>query len=81
LYVLIVTPVFETLLSTSFRAAEMVPAEQSLAGADHHREDPDAELIDEVVLEQRLDQTRTALDLDLRSVLVLQRGDVARRTR
>jgi uncharacterized protein YndB with AHSA1/START domain len=38
--------------------------------------DPDAELVDEIVLEQHLDQTRAAVNLDLGAVLALERFDV-----
>src|SRR5919106_4110210 len=45
--------------------------EAALAAADHHGEDPHAELVDQVVLEQRLDEARAAVNLDLGAVLAL----------
>jgi hypothetical protein len=50
-------------------------AEQALAGPDRQREDPDALLVDEVVLEQCLEQIRAAVNLDLGAVLALEPGD------
>ena len=74
---LTVTPVFETWLSTSVSAAgDRAVAEEALPGAEHHGEDPEAVLVDEVVLEQRLDEARAAVDLDLGAVLALERRDV-----
>jgi hypothetical protein len=57
------------------RGGDRAVAEAARAGADDEREDPDAELVDEVVLEQRLDQSRAAVDLDLGPVLAFEPRD------
>src|SRR5207245_4909199 len=47
-------------------------AEQPLAGAEQDGVDPQEVPVDQVVLEQRLDQLAARVDLDLRSVLLLE---------
>jgi DNA-binding transcriptional ArsR family regulator len=54
--VVIVTPVFVTVLSTSFGPTGIAPSPKALAGAEHEGECPDAELVDQLMLEQRLDE-------------------------
>src|SRR5215216_2206722 len=60
---------------------ERALGEQPLPAAEHNRKDPDAELVDEVVLQQRLDQVRAPVHLQLGTVLFFEArrrvGDVA----
>ena len=50
-------------------------ANSRLPVAEDHREDPEVELVDEVVAQQRLDQVVAAVDLELGSVGLLERCD------
>ena len=74
---LIVTPVFETSLPTSFMPAGIVPSPKkrlpvpSTTGKIQSRNS-----VDEVVPQQRLDEAGAAVHLDLRAVLALERRDV-----
>ena len=66
-----VAPVF-----TRVRSAGPVPsAEQSFAVAERHGERPEAELVDQVMFEQRLDQPPAAVHLQQWPVLSLELGD------
>src|SRR5262249_37088149 len=49
---------------------------ESLSVAQHHREDHDVVLINQVVLDQRLQKMRTAVDLERRAILLLEALDV-----
>ena len=72
----ITTPVVETFVSTSLRpAGHGAVREQPLAGAEDDGEHPQVELVDEVVAQQGLDQVAAAVDLELRTVALLERGD------
>src|SRR4029453_11368476 len=46
--------------------------EQAFPRADDHREDPQTVFIDNVVAQQRLDQVRAAVNLQLRPILFLE---------
>src|SRR6266508_1762576 len=50
-------------------------AEEALARANHDRKDPQTELGDEVMLQQRLDQVRAPVHLNLASGLLLEPRD------
>src|SRR5215203_3017280 len=54
-----------------YRAA----VEQALSLSEHQRERPEPELVDEAVLEQRLDQVPAAVHLQLGAILLLARAD------
>ena len=79
-YVPITTPVVETVLSTSFSPEGMVPSanrrlpDPMTSGKTHSRYS-----VDEVVAQQRLDQVRAAVHLQLRAVLLLERRDAVGR--
>src|SRR5215218_6033200 len=60
------------------RGGDRAVAEEALPGAEHHREDPQPVLVDEVMLEQRLDKARAAMDLNLWAVPALEFCDVFR---
>ena len=75
-YVPITTPVVETVLSMSVRAAgDGAVREQALARPEDEGEDPEAVLVDQVVAQERLDQVPTAVHLQLRPIFLLQRRD------
>ena len=54
------------------RAGDDAVTEEPFAGTDHHGEYPEPVLVDQSVPEQRLDQARAAVDLDLGAILTLQ---------
>jgi hypothetical protein len=51
-------------------------AEQALASANNHRELPDAQRIDEIVLEQGLEEVAAAVDLNLAAILCPELRDL-----
>src|SRR5919204_4736260 len=53
-----------------------VVAEQPLAAAEHDREDPERQLVDEVVIEQPLDELAAAEDRDVVARAVFQLADL-----
>jgi hypothetical protein len=50
--------------------------EEPRASAEHHREDPNAQLVDQVVLHQRVQELNASGNVDLAGELLLQRGDL-----
>src|SRR2546425_86207 len=70
------TPVVDILQSSSFKPTGIVPSSKRLfAGADGKRKGPDAKLINEVVLQKRLDKIATSMDLNFWSILFFELHD------
>src|SRR5439155_20677045 len=57
-------------------ARDRALTEEALAGAENHGELPDAQRIDEIVLEQGLEGVAAAVDLDLAALLCLELRDL-----
>jgi hypothetical protein len=75
-YVPITTPVVETLFVDELQPGrDRAVREQAFARPDDQGEDPEAELVDEVVAQERLDQVPAAVHLQLRPIFLLERGD------
>jgi hypothetical protein len=65
-------------LVSSTPAGTVPPSNRRFSRPEHEREGPQAELVYEPMLEQRLDQVRAAVHLKLGAVLLLERTDSLR---